>query len=114
VCARERGHIGCHEAFVEGDSRRWWGDMKLTKPQRRHLLAMLDNPDGRTPWRAEWKSFERLEALGLCRIERVRHEFHFAARGGGFHTYRYVATLTNDGRDLATSLRKDAAAYPPA
>jgi len=28
ICERERGHGGCHEAFVEGDSRRWWGDAR--------------------------------------------------------------------------------------
>ena len=28
ICAREPGHTGCHEAFIEGDSRRWWGDSR--------------------------------------------------------------------------------------
>lgn len=28
TCAREPGHIGCHEVYVEGDGRRWWGDTR--------------------------------------------------------------------------------------
>jgi hypothetical protein len=27
VCAREQGHEGCHEVYVDGDGRRWWGEM---------------------------------------------------------------------------------------
>lgn len=28
ICEREPGHGGCHEAFIDGDSRRWWGDAR--------------------------------------------------------------------------------------
>jgi len=24
ICERVMGHEGCHEGFVDGDSRRWW------------------------------------------------------------------------------------------
>lgn len=24
VCERDLGHVGCHEAWIDGDSRRWW------------------------------------------------------------------------------------------
>lgn len=27
VCARPVGHIGCHEVYVDGDGRRWWGSI---------------------------------------------------------------------------------------
>jgi hypothetical protein len=29
VCAREKGHVGCHEVYVDGDGRRWWGDARF-------------------------------------------------------------------------------------
>lgn len=28
ACQREREHVGCHEALIDGDSRRWWGDAR--------------------------------------------------------------------------------------
>lgn len=28
VCAREKGHDGCHEVYIDGDGRRWYGDMR--------------------------------------------------------------------------------------
>lgn len=27
-CARIPGHVGCHERYVDGDGRRWWGDSR--------------------------------------------------------------------------------------
>lgn len=28
VCARDARHRGCHEVYVDGDGRRWWGDAR--------------------------------------------------------------------------------------
>lgn len=28
ICERQPGHGGCHEAWIDGDSRRWWGDAR--------------------------------------------------------------------------------------
>jgi hypothetical protein len=104
VCERERGHVGCHEAYVDGDGRRWWGEMRLTKAQKRHMLRMLraesDASMWVSPWRSEWRTFDRLEALGLCKVTK--------REGGPYSRSYWDARLTDDGRRLANGLKREA------
>jgi hypothetical protein len=42
-CEQNRSHVGCHEAMVDGDSRRWWDWEPETPgelPERRLIVTM--------------------------------------------------------------------------
>lgn len=42
-CAREAGHVGCHEVYVDGDGRRWWGDARVTTTRDAVTDAFADS-----------------------------------------------------------------------
>ena len=82
VCEREHRHEGCHEQFVDGDSRRWWGDWSdSTFRQMAESVEMVDAGESSEDWAyttekaspndpivhgARWKR-ERDEALAEVR-----------------------------------------------
>lgn len=39
-CAREEGHVGCHEVYVDGDGRRWWDDIREFPEELAELLQL--------------------------------------------------------------------------
>lgn len=42
VCARPEHHDGCHEVYVDGDGRRWWGDVRDDPDDLAALLRFAD------------------------------------------------------------------------
>lgn len=46
-CTREPEHAGCHEALIDGDSRRWWGDALVDVPAPDGYVV-LDEGEGQT------------------------------------------------------------------
>jgi len=41
-CARPKDHDGCHEAFIDGDGRRWYGDIRDYAEDLASLLRFAD------------------------------------------------------------------------
>lgn len=41
-CERPENHEGCHEAGIDGDSRRWWGDVRDDPANLSSLLRFAD------------------------------------------------------------------------